>query len=125
MERRDYVDAAHRFCAARRLPLVLIVHDAWSRSIWCMPRSAKAQIGLERGHLPLRFGPVVRESGDGGLTSTDLWRAGNGPVPQPFRKPLTPRPSEDSLHLKSPRSPDHLGYAGSLAYGYGTPYPSR
>jgi glycosyltransferase involved in cell wall biosynthesis len=117
MERRDYVDAAHRFCAARRLPLVLIVHDRVESFDLVYPPFRRAQIALNAATY--RFASARLCVSPEMAASLEQIYGAPGTVLYPNRsEALTPRPVEDSLRLKAPGVLT-LGYAGSLAYGYG------
>jgi glycosyltransferase involved in cell wall biosynthesis len=116
MEER-YADAASRFALAAGLPLALIVHDkpelfdkvyGWARAAQVRAnakiyRSASARLCVSpemEQHLREQYGV-------------------GGEVLYPNRsETLTPRPPEESAELRQPPL-FQVGYAGTLAYGYG------
>jgi glycosyltransferase involved in cell wall biosynthesis len=117
MERRDYVDAAHRLCLRRGLPLVLIVHDRLESFELVYPPFRAAQIAANAriyrfASARLCVSPEMVQSLDG------VYGA-RGSVMYPNRSDaLSARPAEESRQLKAPPKLT-LGYAGSLSYGYG------
>jgi hypothetical protein len=117
MERRDYVDVAHRYCAAHAVPLVLIVHDRVESFDLVYPGFKRAQIaGNARTYrfasARLCISPQMAES------LQEIYGA-PGTVLYPNRaEAMVARAVEESRTLKSPGVLT-LGYAGSLAYGYG------
>ena len=117
MERHDYMDAAYRFCRRRGLPLVLIVHDRLESFELVYAPFRQAQI--DANARIYRFAAdrlcVSQEMVDA-LTSV---YGARGSVMYPNRSDdLTPRAPIESSELKSPPFLT-IGYAGSLAYGYG------
>jgi glycosyltransferase involved in cell wall biosynthesis len=117
MERFDYVDAAHRFCRRRGLPLALIVHDrleSFDRVYAAFADAQRRRIAMVYRDAAVRF-----------CISPEMERClaqvygAPGTVLYPNRADdLSPRPLDDSGALKAP---PHLvvGYAGALNYGYG------
>jgi hypothetical protein len=117
MERRDYVDAAHRFCAVRGLPLVLIVHDRMESFDLVYPGFRRAQVALNAGTY--RFASARLCVSPEMASSLEQIYGAPGTVLYPNRsETLTARPIEESSVLKAGPVLT-LGYAGSLAYGYG------
>lgn len=117
MERRDYVDAAHRFCATRGLPLVLIVHDRVESFDLVYPGFRRAQVALNAATY--RFASARLCVSPEMASSLEQIYGAPGTVLYPNRsETLTARPVEESAALKAPPVLT-LGYAGSLAYGYG------
>lgn len=117
MERRDYVDVAHRYCAAHGVPLVLIVHDRVESFDLVYPGFRRAQIrGNARTYrfasARLCISPQMAES------LRNIYGA-PGTVLYPNRsEAMVARAVDDSRELKLPGVLT-LAYAGSLAYGYG------
>lgn len=117
MERRDYVDAAHRFCRARGIPLVLIVHDRleWFDLVYAPFKRAQ----LARNGATYRFA-AARLCVSPQMASCLAHAYGApGTVLYPIRSDaLEPRPASASASLAAPPVLT-IGYAGSLNYGYG------
>jgi hypothetical protein len=116
MERFDYVQAAHRFCRRRGLPLAVIVHDRLESFERVYPAFASAQIR--------RFAEVYRDAAVRFCISPEMEEClsvaygAHGTVLYPNRsEELTARPVEDSAELKAPPQLT-LGYAGAMNYGY-------
>jgi glycosyltransferase involved in cell wall biosynthesis len=117
MEER-FADAASRFAGAAGLPLVLIIHDkpelfdkvyGWAKTAQIRAnakiyRSASARLCVSpemEQHLRELYGEP-------------------GAVLYPNRsEDLAPRPPEQAAELRQPPI-FHVGYAGTLAYGYGS-----
>lgn len=117
MERRDYVDAAHRFCARRGLPLILIVHDRVESFDLVYPGFRRAQVARNAGTY--RFASARLCVSPEMVASLEQMYGAPGTVLYPNRSvTLTPRAIDESAALKAPPVLT-LGYAGSLAYGYG------
>lgn len=117
MERRDYVAAAHRYCKAHGVPLVLVVHDRVESFELVYPGFRRAQI--RRNARTYRFASarlcVSRQMAE---SLADVYGA-DGTILYPNRsEALTPRPTDESGHLRSPGELT-VAYTGSLAYGYG------
>lgn len=117
MERFDYVQAAHRFCQRRGLPLAVIVHDRLESFERVYPAFAAAQ--------RRRFAEVYRSAAVRFCISPEMEHClsdaygERGTVLYPNRtEELTARPIEDSAALKAPPQLT-LGYAGAMNYGYG------
>ena len=117
MERFDYVEAAHRFCQRRGLPLALIVHDRLESFEHVYPAFAGAQ--------RRRFASVYRDAAARFCISPEMEQrlsteyGAHGTVLYPNRsEELVPRPVLDSAALKSPPLLT-IGYAGAMNYGYG------
>lgn len=117
MEQRDYLDAAHRLCQRRGLPLAVIVHDRLEAFERVYPPFRKAQ---QRG-----LAAIYRSAAARLCVSPEMEQrlrvdyGAPGTVLYPSRsEDLAPRPPAESEQLKDP---PHLtlGYAGSLSYGYG------
>jgi glycosyltransferase involved in cell wall biosynthesis len=117
MERRDYMDAACRLCRRRGVPLVLIVHDRLESFELVYPPFQAAQLAAnariyQYAAARLCVSPEMVES------LATIYGA-RGSVMYPNRSDaLTPRPPADSAQLKHPPILT-IGYAGSMAYGYG------
>jgi glycosyltransferase involved in cell wall biosynthesis len=116
MEQRDYVDAAHRFCVARHLPLILIVHDRLESFETVYPPFSRLQ--RRRNAETYRFAAErLCVSPEMEASRRDQYGA-PGAVLYPNRSDtLRARAAHDSLYAKEPGHVT-LGYAGSLAYGY-------
>lgn len=117
MERFDYVEAAHRFCRRRDVPLAVIVHDRLESFERVYPAFAGAQ--------QRRFADVYRAAAVRFCISPEMEQSlssaygAPGTVLYPNRSDdLGPRPAAASLSLKDTA---HLtiGYAGAMNYGYG------
>lgn len=117
MERRDYADAAHRFCRARKLPLVLIVHDRVESFDLVYAPFKRAQ--LRRNAATYQFASVRFCVSPEMVADLATAYGAPGTVLYPNRSEfLTPRAREESGRLKVAQVLT-VGYAGSLAYGYG------
>lgn len=117
MERRDYVDAAHRFCEQRRLPLVLIVHDRLESFDLVYPPFRRAQTA--QNARTYRFAAARLCVSPEMVASLARTYGAEGAVLYPSRDDdLTPRPATASRVLVSPPALT-IGYAGGMAYGYG------
>lgn len=117
MERHDYTDAAYRLCQRRGLPLVLIVHDRLEsfELVYAPFRSAQ----LAANARIYRFAAARLCVSAEMVASLSQIYGATGTVLYPNRSDdLRPRSAEESAALKSPPSIT-IGYAGSLAYGYG------
>lgn len=116
-ERFDYVDAAHRFCRRRNVPLAVIVHDRLESFECVYPPFAGSQrrrIGAVYRDAAVRFciSPEMAE------TLREVYGA-EGTVLYPLRSDdLGPRPVEDSRTLKHPERLT-IAYCGAMNYGYG------
>ncbi len=117
MERFDYVQAAHRFCRRRGLPLAVIAHDRLESFERVYPAFASAQ--------RRRFAQVYRDAAVRFCISPEMEEClsaaygAPGTVLYPNRSDeLTARPVDDSADLKAPPRLT-IGYAGALNYGYG------
>jgi glycosyltransferase involved in cell wall biosynthesis len=117
MERHDYMDAAYRLCRQRRLPLVLIVHDRLESFELVYPPFRPAQLA---GNARIyRFASARLCVSPEMVESLARVYGARGSVMYPNRsEALAPRAAEDSATLKAPPA-FTIGYAGSLAYGYG------
>jgi hypothetical protein len=117
VERRDYLDAAHRYALAEDLPLVLIVHDRLESFDVVYPPFRGAQ--LRRNGESYRFAKArLCVSPEMVAKLADTYRA-LGTVLYPIRsEELTPRATELSGRLMSPPALT-IGYCGGLGYGYG------
>jgi len=118
MERHDYAAAAYSFCRRRGVPLVVVVHDRLESFELVYPGFRAAQLAANARIYQFA---VARLCVSGEMVD-DLERVygARGTVLYPNRsEALTPRPVSDSVRLKSAPLLT-LGYAGSLAYGYGT-----
>jgi glycosyltransferase involved in cell wall biosynthesis len=117
MERRDYLDAAHRFCRKHGVPLVVIVHDRLESFEVVYAPFRRAQ--LARNAAAYRFASArlcVSPEMEAYLATV---YGAPGSVLYPIRSDdLRPRAASASAHLVSPPALT-VGYAGSLAYGYG------
>jgi glycosyltransferase involved in cell wall biosynthesis len=117
MERFDYVEAAHRFCQRRGVPLAVVVHDRLESFERVYPAFAHAQ--------QRRFAEVYRAAAVRFCISPEMERCldtaygAPGTVLYPNRsEELTPRPVDATATLaSSPRLT--IGYAGAMNYGYG------
>lgn len=117
MERRDYVDAAHRYCEKHNLPLILIVHDRLESFELVYPAFRAAQIAANA--RTYRFAAARLCVSAEMVDSLEQAYGARGTVMYPNRSDeLTPRQASESEVLKAPPLLT-LGYAGSLAYGYG------
>jgi glycosyltransferase involved in cell wall biosynthesis len=117
MERFDYVDAAHRFCQRRGVPLALIVHDR----LESFDRVYAVFAGAQRRRIAM----VYRDAAVRFCVSPEMERClaevygAPGTVLYPNRADdLSPRPLDESCSLKTPPQLV-VGYAGALNYGYG------
>lgn len=118
MERHDYVAAAHAFCRRRNLPLVLLVHDRLESFELVYPGFRAAQI--RSNSRIYRFASARLCVSPEMVDSLERIYGSRGSVLYPNRSDaLSPRPIEDSATLKAAPKLT-LGYAGTLAYGYGT-----
>jgi len=117
MERRDYVDVAHRFCAAHGLPLILIVHDRVESFDLVYRGFRRAQLtGNARTY---RFASARLCISPQMAASLQKIYGAPGTVLYPNRsEAMVARAVSESRDLKSPGVLT-LAYAGSLAYGYG------
>jgi glycosyltransferase involved in cell wall biosynthesis len=117
MERHDYMDAAYRLCVRRGLPLVLIVHDRLEsfELVYAPFRGFQ----LDSNARIFRFASArLCVSPEMVASLTHVYGA-PGTVMYPNRSDdLAPRSACDSAQLKAPPRLT-VGYAGSLAYGYG------
>jgi glycosyltransferase involved in cell wall biosynthesis len=117
MERRDYLDAAHRYCLVQDLPLVVIVHDRLEsfEVVYAPFRGTQ----LRRNGASYRFAKArLCVSPEMAARLADVYGA-VGTVLYPIRSDdLQPRPTEASAHLVAPPALT-IGYCGGLAYGYG------
>ena len=117
MERLDYSDVALRFCRKHGLPLVLIVHDLIDQFEKVYPWATSTQLR--------RYGSIYRAASARLCVSPGLrdrfkvrYRV-SGDVLYPSRSDnLIARALEECGTLKSAGQLT-IGYAGSLAYGYG------
>ncbi len=117
MERRDYVDVAHRYCAAHGVPLILIVHDRVESFDLVYPGFRRAQI--TRNARTYRFASARLCVSPQMVDSLKEVYGAPGTVLYPNRsEAMVARAVADSRDLKSPGALT-LAYAGSLAYGYG------
>jgi glycosyltransferase involved in cell wall biosynthesis len=117
MERRDYVDAAHRYCRRQGVPLVLVVHDRmeWFDLVYTPFKAAQ----LRRNGESYRFAQArLCISPEMSECLANAYGA-PGTVLYPIRSDdLLPRPAEAAEQLvASPRLT--IGYCGGLGYGYG------
>ena len=116
MEER-YVHAAGRYAAAARIPLVLIIHDKPELFDaiypWAKKRQVKTNAALYASAAArLNVSPAMERH------LFELYGV-HGEVMYPNRsEQLTARPTEQSRELKNAGLLT-IGYAGSLAYGYG------
>lgn len=117
VERRDYLDAAHRYCLVNDVPLVLIVHDRLESFDVVYAPFRNAQ--LRRNGASYRFATArLCVSPEMTARLADTYGA-LGTVLYPIRSDdLEPRPTEASAALVSPPALT-IGYCGGLAYGYG------
>lgn len=117
MERRDYIDAAHRYCSKHRVPLVLIVHDRVES--FDLVYAPFRRIQLNRNSASYRFASArLCVSPEMESHLTEVYGV-PGSVLYPIRSEhLRPRPAETSARLISAPMLT-IGYAGSMAYGYG------
>lgn len=117
MERRDYADAAHRYCLKHNVPLVLIIHDRVESFDLVYPLFRKVQ--LARNADTYRFASArMCVSPEMEKHLADIYGV-PGTVLYPIRSDrLRPRAAAASAQLASPPSLT-IGYAGGLAYGYG------
>jgi glycosyltransferase involved in cell wall biosynthesis len=117
MERRDYVDAAHRYCKAHRLPLIVIVHDRLESFDMVYRPFAAAQVA--RNADTYRFASArLCVSPEMVAHLREVYGA-EGTVLYPIRSEgLQPRPAELSGRLVAPPSLT-IAYCGALSYGYG------
>ncbi len=117
MEQRDYTDAAHRFCRSRRLPLVLIVHDRVESFDLVYGPFRRAQ--LRRNAATYQFASARLCVSPEMVADLAMAYGAPGTVLYPNRSELLmPRAREESGQLKVTQVLT-VGYAGSLAYGYG------
>ena len=118
MERRDYVDAAERFCHARDVPLVMVVHD---RLESFEPVYAPfKQTQLRRNARSYRFASARLCVSPEMVEYLNRAYGAAGTVLYPIRsESLRPRPPGASATLVAPPAVT-IGYCGSLAYGYGS-----
>jgi glycosyltransferase involved in cell wall biosynthesis len=117
MERFDYVQAAHRFCQRRGVPLAIVVHDRLESFERVYPAFAGAQ--------QRRFAQVYRDAAVRFCISPEMEKClslaygAPGIVLYPNRsEELTARAVDDSAALKAPPRLT-IGYAGAMNYGYG------
>ena len=117
MERLDYVDAAHRFCQRRGVPLALIVHDR----LESFDRVYGAFAGAQRS----RLAGIYRDASARFCVSPEMERClariygAPGTVLYPSRPDsLTPRVVDESARLKNPPRLT-MAYTGAESYGYG------
>jgi hypothetical protein len=117
MERRDYVDAAHRYCRKHGLPLVLIVHDRLESFDVVYAPFRRAQ--QARNAATYRFASARLCVSPEMAAHLETVYGAQGSVLYPIRSDeLRPRAAAASAQLISPPALT-IGYAGSLAYGYG------
>lgn len=117
MERHDYMDAAYRLCQRRGVPLVLIVHDRLESFELVYPPFRDAQLAANARIY--RYAAARLCVSAEMVESLATVYGARGTVMFPNRSDaLTPRPPADSQELKDPPCLT-IGYAGSLAYGYG------
>ena len=116
MEER-YADAASRFAADAKLPLVLIVHDKPELFDKVYGWAGKAQL---RANARIYASAAARLCVSPEMEQHLKEQYGvGGEVLYPNRsEELSPRPPEQSAELRQPPI-FHIGYAGTLAYGYG------
>jgi glycosyltransferase involved in cell wall biosynthesis len=117
MERRDYLDAAHRYARAHGVPLVLIVHDRLESFDVVYAPFRRAQ--LRRNGETYRFAKSrLCVSPEMVARLAEIYGA-PGTVLYPIRSDgLQPRAPELSAQLVSPPALT-IGYCGGLGYGYG------
>jgi glycosyltransferase involved in cell wall biosynthesis len=116
MEER-YAHAAGRYAAAARIPLVLIVHDEPELFDAIYPWAKKQQIKTNAA-LYASAAARLNVSPEMEQHLFDLYGT-HGDVMYPNRsEELVARPLEQSRQLKKPGLLT-IGYAGTLAYGYG------
>jgi glycosyltransferase involved in cell wall biosynthesis len=117
MERRDYVDAAHRYCQAHSVPLVLVVHDRVESFDLVYRPFQRAQI--RRNAATYRYASArLCVSPEMVAVLAEVYGA-PGTVLYPIRSDrLRPRPPAASAELVSPPTLT-IGYCGGLGYGYG------
>lgn len=117
MERRDYADAAHRYCRIHNLPLVLIIHDRVESFDLVYAPFRRAQ--LARNAETYRFASArlcVSPEMEAHLAAV---YGSPGSVLYPIRaESLKPRSIEASARLVAAPGLT-IGYGGGLAYGYG------
>jgi hypothetical protein len=117
MERRDYVDAAHRFCEDRGVPLVLIIHDRLEWFDVVYPPFKRAQ--LAQNAATYRFASARLCVSPEMVACLGDFYGAPGTVLYPIRSDdLEARPAGASAQLVSPPAIT-IGYCGSLNYGYG------
>lgn len=117
MERLDYVDAAHRFCVRRGIPLALISHDEIESFERVYPIFAPAQ--------RRRIASIYRDAAVRFCVSPEMARrfdtiyGAPGTVLYPSRSDeLTGRPASASETLAAAGRLS-VGYTGAESYGYG------
>jgi hypothetical protein len=116
-ERRDYVDAAERFCRSHALPLVLIVHDRLESFELVYPPFRRSQI--RRNARSYRFASARLCVSPEMVEYLAVVYGARGTVLYPIRSDiLQPRPAWVSATLVAPPALT-IGYCGSLSYGYG------
>jgi glycosyltransferase involved in cell wall biosynthesis len=117
MERRDYVDAAQRFCEARRLPLVLIIHDRLEWFDLVYPPFKRAQ--LSQNGESYRFASARLCVSPEMAACLEKVYGAPGTVLYPIRSDdLEARPAAASANLVAPPAVT-IAYCGGLGYGYG------
>ncbi|MEQ8972134.1 MAG: glycosyltransferase [Coleofasciculus sp. C1-SOL-03] len=117
MQVQKYYFLAYRYAKYKNLPLILLVHDIpevfervyrWADKLQLARNAEVYQYAYKR----LCISPEMRDK-------LSKKYGAEGDVLYPNRSDnLTPRPAHESIHLKQPGTLI-IGYAGSLAYGYG------
>ncbi|MCX7593414.1 MAG: glycosyltransferase [Fischerella sp.] len=118
MQVQPYYDLAYRYAKSQNLPLLLIAHDLPERFemvySWAQQQQIARNAKIYRyASKRLCVSPQMRDY-------LEKVYGASGDVLYPNRsEALTPRHPTESLTLKQPGVLT-VGYAGSLAYGYGT-----